>query len=139
MLYFEDLTCGTRIELPKIEITQEMRDAHVALYGEDWPAEVAEVPINRGVIPGPMVMAIAGGLMGKHGNLAIYYMLEYKAVKFHRPVCVGDAVRIRTDITGRDLLQGKKYGHVFAHQAIHNQRNELACERYLTYGILLRA
>ncbi len=138
LIYFEDIAPGQTIELPEFKIPADLRDGHVRLYSEDWPSELVEKPRNRGVIPGPMIMAIAGGHMGRYGNLAIYYMLEYRSVKFHRPVCVGDTIRIRTEFTDCKAVEGKKYGHVNAHQSIHNQRNELSCERHLTYGILLR-
>ena len=56
--YFEDLHDGYSFNFPSVEVTEELRSAHVALYGEDWPDEVLQEARTRGLIPGPMLMSM---------------------------------------------------------------------------------
>lgn len=132
--YFEDLSEGDRFPYPSIKITQEMRDGHIALYGEDWPDEVVAVPKEKGIVPGPMLMSIVGGHWGKNNLLAIKVLKELR-VRFYRPFVVGDVIVPETIVSEVRPHKDpeKNYGYIFIEQKLFNQKEELCCIRYVTF------
>jgi len=120
MLFFNQLTEGMMITLPEIVLTQQMRDDHVAIYGEDWPEPVATIVRKRGVIPSTLVISVLGGQMGKD-KLAIWAISEYSFTAKH-PFIVGDTLVAKSIVTQTRPNQNpeKNWGYVWVIQEIQN-------------------
>lgn len=132
--FFEDVRVGNYLSLTRIILTQELRDAHVALYGEDWPSERAAEAKAQGIIPSPLVISLVGGLIGKADWLEIWFLAEYRAI-FHRPLKVGDEIRIRTTVKEtQPHIRERNYGWVWVYQEI-SVGEEIACIREAKYAV----
>ena len=134
--YLEDLIEGATIDYPSVNVTQEMRDRHVELYGEDWPDEVVAEAKERGVVPGPMLMSIVGGQWGVNNLLAIKALKEI-SVRFFIPFTVGDTIVPDTTIAKviHHKDPAKDYGYVEIVQNLHNQDGQLCCRRDITFCV----
>lgn len=138
-LRLEEIVVGDRRVFPLVRITQEMRDAHVALYGEDWSGEELVAARKRGVIPSTMIHSIAGGQMGAADWIAIEVLKGYPFgdAKFEQSFCVGDTMQVVSEIMEvkphRDPT--KEYGYVKVDQHFLNEQGELVYWRQLTYPV----
>lgn len=135
--YFEDLGMREEFTLPPVILTQELRDAHIALYGEDWSPDRAEEAKAQGIIPPPLVISLIGGLVGKADWLAIYFLAEYRAI-FYRPLKVGDEISVEMIVSNKESdLRDRNFGLVWVKQEI-SVGGELACFREIKYAIYKR-
>ena len=147
--YFEDLRVGMRWEFHHFQITREMRDRHVALYGEDWPPELVESVRQEGIAPSTLIASILGGYMGGSNCLRIKALKERKGsfhdperkARFHEPIRVCDTLFVANTV--RRLLAhrdpSKEYGYAWVQQDVFNQYQRKAYERTLHYAIHKRA
>ena len=133
-LYFEDVNSGVSVKFQTFEITREMVDKHVELYGWDFPPRSLDEVIKHGLVASPIPLSKVAGQGGEADWLMIKSMLEYTA-KFHKWFKVGDLVTAITEVTGKEDVPKKKYGYVFGHQVFLNQNGELCYERDLKYAV----
>ncbi|MBI4440885.1 hypothetical protein HY639_01840 [Candidatus Woesearchaeota archaeon] len=133
-LCLEEIVEGMTYRYPRIAITKELRDNHVALYGEDWAGDIWHEVAQKGIVLSHLVISLIGGQAGKKAWLNVLAAKSYECT-FYSPVKVGDI--IRTDnhivrITPHKDYQ-KNYGYVAVVQEIYNQNNCLVYERHVLY------
>ncbi len=135
-LYLDGLRVGLQEKFPSVNITQDMRDEHVRLYGEDWPAADLDQILKEGIVPSTLIISILGGQMGASNWLGIKFMKGYDA-KFVEPIKVGDSIHTINTIT--DVLPhkdpAKDYGYASVHQDVFNQDSSVVYTRDLRYAI----
>lgn len=138
--YFEDIFKGEVFTFPSVQITAAMREAHVGLYGEDWPAFVLREPLQRRVIPAPLIISLAAGQMGRSNFIRVKYMKDF-SIQCHRPIFVDDTITARNVVQEthphEDLNKG--YGYVIIEQAISNQEGNVCYLRRICYLVYRRA
>ena len=139
LLYFEDIKTDISVLLSPILLTQEMRNRHIDLYGEDWPDELSEYPREIGIVPAPMAISAIAGKMGEANWLRVNFMKQFFA-KFHTPLYVGDTITAINTVKRKmaHIDSTKDFGYVFVQQDVFNQKKVLAFERRLCYTVYCR-
>ncbi|MBI2564370.1 MaoC family dehydratase [Candidatus Woesearchaeota archaeon] len=137
-LCFEEINVGDLCRLPKVRITQEMRDRHVQIYGEDWPNKRLEEVRKQKIIPAPIVLSTIAGQGGSAGWLNVYLAHSYTA-RFLKPILVGDTIETLCEIIGVLPCKDKNHGFVTVHQEIFNQQSVLTYFRNIIYAVLKKS
>lgn len=139
-LYLEEVEAGTTFDLPEVEMTQELRDKHVKLYGEDWADDENLGSIKKlGVMPSTAIVSVVAGQMGAAEILKIHRMKKYE-VDCHDEIRVGDSIRTTVEVKERLFHHNpqRPYGYVTAVQRVFRKRegqSALALTRTLTWTV----
>ncbi|MGH8615670.1 MAG: hypothetical protein ACREYF_27540 [Gammaproteobacteria bacterium] len=138
--YFEDISKGEIFAFPRITITATLREAHVRLYGEDWPEVALRESPQRQIIPAPLIISVLAGQMGKSNFMRVKYMKDF-SVRCCHPVYVSDTIATRNVVEEirphKDPT--KDYGYAFIEQAVSNQEGVVCYLRRICYLIYRRA
>ena len=145
-LYFEDFEIGKTYTTPRRTVTQTDIVNFACLSG-DFNAPHVDHEFCRGqpygepIAHGPLVLAIAGGLMCQSGinDGTIVAMMGVDRWRIHRPVKHGDTLHVAMTVQDKKLTSKGDKGIVTFERAIRNQRGEdvhtmISSNMYLTRG-----
>jgi acyl dehydratase len=114
-MYFEEFQIGTEYETPWKTIEAKEVDAFVALSGLKLPMFLsdqgaARMGRSRRLVPGPMILAVAMGLVFEAGLFDhVVAVARFDRLEFLRPVYPGDRIqiRVRVEETRPDAKAGR--------------------------------
>jgi len=130
-LYFEDFEVGKTYRTPRRTLTQTDIVNFACLSGDfnaphvDWEF-CKEQPYREPIAHGPLVLAIAGGLMCQSGinDGTIVAMLGIDAWRIHKPVKHGDTLEVVMTVTDKRRTSKADKGIVYFKREIRNQHGE---------------
>ena len=128
--HFEDYRLGVVRETSGRTITETDFVVHAGHTGDFFPhhmdAEFAKTtPFGQRVAHGTMVFAIGIGLTATLIN-PVAFSYGYDRLRFVRPVFIGDTIRTRVTITGKeDDPKRPEAGRVIERCEVINQRGEV--------------
>ena len=130
-LYFEDFEIGKTYTTPRRTVTQTDIVNFARLSGDfnaphvDWEF-CREQPYGEPIAHGPLVLAIAGGLMCQSGinDGTIVAMLGVDAWRVHKPVKHGDTLEVVMTVTDKRRTSKGDKGIVSFKREIRNQHGE---------------
>ena len=129
-IYFEDYTVGEARTTFGRTITETDFVIHAGHTGDFFPhhmdAEFAKtLPFGGRIAHGTMVLAIGVGLTANLVN-PVAFSYGYDRLRFVRPVLIGDTIRTRVTITGKeDDPKRPGHGRVIERCEVLNQRGEV--------------
>lgn len=130
-LYFEDFEIGTAYSTPRRTVTSTDIVNFACLSGDFNAPHVdhefcKEQPYGEPIAHGPLVLAIAGGLMCQSGvnDGTIIAMMGTDDWRIHKPVKHGDTLEVVNTPVEKRLTSDGKRGIVVFHREIRNQRGE---------------
>ena len=138
-LYFEDIVEGMTFEFSPFEVTQEMRDRHVAMYSEDWPEHNLDHILKEGIVPSHLVISYIAGQGGASDWMKVLFAKSYEC-KFFCPAKVGDILKTFSEVIGKKSHKNpeKNYGYVSIRQDIKNQREDIVYQRFVDYLVEIK-
>lgn len=134
-LYFEDLKIGMRFETPARTITEADLVNFAGVSGDFNPLHTDEefartTMFGRRIAHGTLVLSMTAGLRQRTGVFegTLLALLEIRSWRFHKPVYIGDTIRVITEVG--DLRQTSKSDRGVLVQRIQvlNQANEVVHE-----------
>ncbi|MCA8927640.1 MAG: MaoC family dehydratase N-terminal domain-containing protein [Alphaproteobacteria bacterium] len=130
-LYFEDFEIGKPYRTPRRTVTSTDIVNFACLSGDFNAPHVdhefcKEQPYGEPIAHGPLVLAIAGGLMCQSGvnDGTIIAMMGTDDWRIHKPVKHGDTLEVINTPVEKRLTSDGKRGIVVFHREIRNQRGE---------------
>lgn len=136
-IYFEDYVSGDTRESYGRTITETDFVVHAGHTGDFFPhhmdAEFAKtLPGGQRIAHGTMVFAIGVGLTATLIN-PVAFSYGYDGLRFIKPVHIGDTIRTRVTISGKQPDKRPGFGRVIERCEVLNQRNDivLACDHIL--------
>ena len=130
-LYFEDFEIGKTYLTPRRTVTNTDIVSFACLSGDfnaphvDWEF-CKKQPYGEPIAHGPLVLAIAGGLMCQSGlnDGTIVAMMGTDNWRIHKPVKHGDTLEVAMVPTEKRLTSKGDRGIVYFDREIRNQRGE---------------
>ena len=128
--HFEDYALGEKRTTSGRTITETDIVVHAGHTGDFFPhhmdAEFAKtLPFGGRIAHGTMVLAIGVGLTANLVN-PVAFSYGYDRLRFVRPVLIGDTIRTRVTITGKeDDPKRPGHGRVIERCEVLNQRGEV--------------
>jgi len=138
-VYFEDFQIGTEYETPWRTITAQEVDAFVELSGLKLPMFLsdqgaARMGRSRRLVPGPMVLSLAMGLVFAAGLFAqVVAVTRFDGLEFLRPVYPSDTVGLRVRVLAARPDRKPGRGVVELGYRAFNQDQELVMRAKGTY------
>jgi len=132
--FFEDLEQGVTFEFPQVCITQNMRDKHIVLYGEDWSKGNLDYILKEGIVPSHLIISLIAGQGGASEWMKVILAKSYRC-SFFEPIRVGDIIRTLSRIVEKRIHGdlSKNYGYVSVEQNILNQNDNIVYRRDIEY------
>lgn len=127
---FEDYTIGSTRESFGRTITEADLVAHAGHTGDFFPHHVDEefarsTPFGGRIAHGTLVLSVGIGLLAREIN-PLSFSYGYERLRFVRPVMIGDTIRTRATIMGKqDDPKRMDHGRIIERCEIVNQRNEV--------------
>lgn len=144
-MYFEDFEIGRTYTTPRRTITGTDIVNFACLSGDfnaphvDWEF-CKDQPYGEPIAHGPLLLAIAGGLMCQSGmnDGTVVAMLGLDNWRIHKPVKHGDTVEVAITPTDKRLTSKGDKGIVSCDREIRNQRGEVVHSMTTTTMYLCR-
>jgi len=129
--YWQDFTVGDQQETLSITVTEAHIVTWAGLTSDFYPLhmdeEYARNTIFKGrVAHGPMVFALAIGLVGSSGFLGsrVIAWLGVENMRLTTPVKIGDTITVVATVIEKRETQNQERGIVVFEYAVRNQRDE---------------
>ena len=126
-MYFEDFITGSSILTPERKITTGDLDAFIAISGLSLPMfmrdeDARAVGHPKRLIPGPMILSVAMGLVNKTGWFDhIVAVVAFDALRFLKPVHPGHSIRAHITIDHTKATTNPNRGLVALAYEVVNQ------------------
>jgi acyl dehydratase len=125
-LYFDDLEVGREwLSAPRAVTAADVR-AFADLTGDSNPLHLdptfaRATPFRRPIAHGLLGLALAGGLTTAAPAVRVQAFLGLRDWEFRHPVYVGDVVRVRQRVAGKEARPGGRRGVVVWGVEVSNQ------------------
>ncbi len=129
--YYEDYTLGEGRQTVGRTITETDFVVHAGHSGDFFPhhldAEFCKtLPFGQRIAHGTMVFTIGVGLTATVIN-PVAFSYGYDRLRFIKPVFIGDTLRSRVEIVGKELMEKRPgYGRVTERLTVTKQTDEVA-------------
>jgi acyl dehydratase len=138
-MYFEAFHPGLQIETNARTVTEteldaflDLADLHLPMFLDDEGAR--EVGHSRRLVTGPMILAVALGLVRAHGCFdQVVAALEFNHVRFRKAVHPGDSLRAGLTVRESRPTSHPGRGLVIVDFIVRNQEDATVLEMQGTY------
>jgi acyl dehydratase len=132
-LYFDDVEIGQEWESGGRTVTETDIVNFAGLSGDFNPIHLDHeyaktTPFRRPIAHGLLVMAIGSGLGINFPPMRTQAILSMKEVNFREPVFIGDTIRIRVKVIGKEERARGRRGVITWQREIVNQDGKLVQE-----------
>ena len=138
LFYYDELERGREIGLLPVNITKEIVDRHIGIYGGNGVH--LEDAVQNDLVPVQMALSLIDGLISDSEWLHLRSPIDVSSasLKVVRSFFVGDTMHVTATITDVASLLDKSrdYGCVCVEQQIQNQHGEDIYFRNVRYSVL---